>query len=1632
MPPIHLLNELRYLVPSQFESKLLRSKTYNTDLRWTDKAKKNGLLFDLSRVEWVEFGTLVQLVLLVESALIGGVSVAVALPIPERRYSEQEWVDSETIDGADEAVAYQVTRRRKVLRFLDYLGFTSAIQADHLHAFKENLSILPNYDASGPLIKGKPHSASVKTPVPTLDSEPTKLYESFFPLTWLSKGDDANTVKISKFLAGIVGQRQRGLEAIDAEAISNVILYELIDNVASHAGGSGHALVAAWARREGWVYDKDHYIDCEQPFMEWLSQRQSSSVEIVVGDSGKGVPKALEGPFDVSTAFKGRSFTTRKRKATQILQWAFDRWSTSRKNKGLRGTRGLYRVDRVVNKYQGLVTLRSENAMAGRDHGGASYDEPISATQGLSSIPGTIMRCRMPSFHEDSSPRITTDRVPREMGFDLIHLGIVGSHGIEKDIARKLEERLGAAQIDNPLCALAIVEDAGSPKAAVEPTLRQCVETRHPGTLVVLGLPGGWELIEGAIDSINSEHEKQARGTESARTKSFKIWDPVLVIGPQGQFAWVGADKPAKAILEYLLESSEGTISVETLRALLPDDKVRASTLKYFRSDTNLIRFREESLELLVTGAEIVAFTLKQINGYLKPGERQGILAGRVFRTPSLLLVNRWLDVGKIVERSCGDELLMFALSEMVKRSDAWTQLGPANTILADSTVSAIHLGKLREYLGTDVEQQTIPGETGAPVLPGSKVLPDGARVVVYCDVIAASEAVGRCLRQIRREGAEAVAVACVIDARQTRGKSLILHDMEVPIIRLTTLDLVVSEKTEEPIANINPITRRVEESVSGPLTYDISRPALDDLIRENKALHFSHIGRPIGRHFTFYLNALPFGIPLISQTFDRVINGVLEEWNSSNSQTLDSPQIELWHPAPEPKPSEPARHFAEMIKVQRKDVALIKTIHRESAYGRWVFPGTQGNFVTHPTVVVVDWGALTGTTVMQIMRLAAEAGARRILVCIFLSQLERDEEAFLRSIKMLRVKSTSSVFPFERAKSLPFENPDPVESCPEVIVKFLSGFPIEAYTRYECPVCQQLDRLSQEKYPTTLLKNFAINQEAVRLRLRDRKDLQDKDPKDFDNNPISSDSLLSMVAFRGILVEALTSTQSRVVVATRIRAMLADARSTEFPSSEILSFLHFLSVESQWLRRPPLYFRDLRDTIAELALLVALNSRVPEGDRLNATIVLRTSNKSLFARKFSTLFRALSESESLLKQLLYDAFTYLTRPYHQTSTVFEPLRDGLREVQTEIGDRRISLLGSDAGPISETIELLSMRAETELAKAGVSQDTPPQSWSKLHNIFSAENYRGHDSVPKAINWMIPGYDSEVIEQQITQIDIDSSESLHVDQSVVVWLQSLKETWETCTAFLDYTVLPRLAQLKPILISRDGRDALGEKTLRRLIPLIDELAEFKSPVSESEFSRLVNRISRDPDGILSKEVWEKYKTDVSWYAQQIFRVEEKEGESIWGRENVTASPLIRFLLSGPASITAIIREICVGLKHWFLLEHTLEGIEDLPELKVYCTERLAKDVVTELFDNIQRHVDDKLKSVTIGLELQCTDDTVTLTVRNDNTQLKTPPGIGLDRLNKRLMPFKGSLKSDTRQTEPGYTYTVQVRFLKGD
>ena len=364
----------RFLVPDKLESRLLGGRFYTKKSSgWVDRAKRHGLFFDLSRVEWVDIGAAVQLVTLIEAGLRDRLNITVALPLPRARQSEDAWMAANP--GAAHSTLQRIARRVNALGFLRYLRFDEVLSAEHLIALPGRLTILREYDSSEV-------SSILETDLDEdpseedqeYDPETSPLYRFFFPLTWLSTTAPDQLGSISAFLASVIGARDRGIEPLDADSIKNVILYELVQNVVEHAQGTEWALVAAWARPQDRPPLAWQYFPNERPYLNWFKEKNSPLVEIVVGDSGVGIPHNLGKSYRTASSQNGPLESQAPSESAEILLWAFDRWSTSKDSEGDRGTRGLYRLDRVVKKYQGLITVRSEDQIVGLDHGGPSFD----------------------------------------------------------------------------------------------------------------------------------------------------------------------------------------------------------------------------------------------------------------------------------------------------------------------------------------------------------------------------------------------------------------------------------------------------------------------------------------------------------------------------------------------------------------------------------------------------------------------------------------------------------------------------------------------------------------------------------------------------------------------------------------------------------------------------------------------------------------------------------------------------------------------------------------------------------------------------------------------------------------------------------------------------------------------------------------------------------------------------------------------------------------------------------------------------------------------------------------------------------------------------------------------------------
>lgn len=1600
---------MRRLVPSELESKLLGAGIYTKRVGgWSVAARTNGLVFDLSRVEYADFGAVVQLLLLIEAALRDGLDVAVATPLPHLRNNEKVWRDANP--HFEQSLTNRVERRQRCLAFLQYLRFEEALTAAHFAEFTGKLQVIGDFDsgrqANDELDDGAlPAESALAEALPdeSEDHDPAT-YRYWLPLTWMSTRTGMEWDSIRRFLIGVIGVQERGLEGPDADAIANVLMFELVENVAKHSERTSWALVGAWARPERWPPRADNFLDVEKSYLDWFLNHRSPLVELVVGDSGVGIPESLCKSFlDHKDPINGKSRHS-SADAAEIMLWSLDRWSTRLGFGTQRGTRGLYRVDRVVTKYQGIITIRSERHLVARDHGGPSYDRDLISRQRLSRIPGTILRLRLPAMRMSYSRRESPQTLSPLPAYQIVRLGSIQQTGLSLSALDNLATVLrDTAQYDNS-CVLAVVDDGEVDSKLLESVLRKFADLRHPTALVVFGLPGGWSLIENAVESVNADHERERRDDERVTQKDWSMWDPVLVVGMRGEIAWVGTNSATRAVLERM--DRNGPLALSDIEGFGFDQKTLSTLERQLRGDTSLFTYdANDSFSLRLDPGQVPREVERILRTHIDSSGAGVTRTGHVIRTPSLRLVDCWLNIEQILASTCGARLAISALYMRLISTVSWDQEERPNAVGTDSVRSLTNVALLEECLRINSDgKEFIPEETSASFPPGIRIFGEGNSVLIYSDIISSGESVGRSVRKALRDGAKVLGIACIVDARGDPESGIEVWGIQIPVVSLLRVGRIGTTGTAKN--RISPVTYRLESEPtrdrSSGLDYKIEEGQFNEILKRNNALYFSHIGRPIGRHFTFYLDASRLVDEPIVQD---AIQHALDSWLDSSSQRMREDfgdGFEVWYVDPETSGTAVARIVGHIKHRYGAAVKRPRPISRRAVYGQWEF-GDQD--VECPTVVIVDWGAISGTTIIHLLRLAAEHGARRVLACIFVSQLSRGEERFLTMLKTLRGSARP---PFETSGQgqlfhdtsmavEPQPNALPSASDVDVTVEFLARFPINAYTAgaADCPICQQLGRLSTEVYPTDTLSNFASRQEK-RLAERTLESVLITPPTDFYGRKNDPEALLWMLSFRKNIVAAMGSTYAR----ERLQQQLSDLRSPTVENAALnprrcLWLLQFFEVESHWLRKPPLNLWVLRQEIAEIACDVALGPSTPEFDRINAIVVLRTTSKPLFAHKLAEVFDRSNGQDLAQQHLLYDAFTYVTRPYHQSPKVLEPICSSLAKIAKSCGGA--SRLEA---AIANTVLRLYARAQSELAKANRSGSRMSEAWGRLQLLFGPQ-YRIHGVVPQCMLRVRP---SQIEKGPVEKLLAQSAPGTPVElpESVSNWLSGLLENWTVCEEFLDNQVLPDLVHLKNALLGDDGLRVLGRDTVGLLIGFIDRSTQNHVPIAEGDFAKRVREISQIPRSMPRLDAWEKFCNDAQWFWDKLFRLPNEETSD-------PGSPLIKFLDSTPSKLFATFSKIYSEAEQT-LPRHSLQYVDPVGgDFDVFCPRQLLRDAFREWFGNIVGHVDaSQLTTIRVGGRRS--GKRIAFFMSNDNCIQKQHHGVGLNRLRNRLEPFDVDLQ----------------------
>lgn len=1552
---ITLLSKERFIVPRTVEVALRRPV-------WNDKldepgaaAREGGVVVDLSHAEWVDVSALVQLVLLVDALLRHHVSVHVVLPEIGVRPGEQEFLNSRATANTAEQLRRRVARRERTRSVITHLRFMEALQEaarrweatsflivdarSHVQPAEED--DVPS-GAPGGFTEGDSAESVEDTRADddlagmnrTIERELPRNYEMdsdfrfMSQLRWMSVDDVEAVRSFAGEFTRLLADRRRGLQPIHAQALANVIFHELLDNVKQHSKHTTHAMVVAWARPTTRTLIPSAYVDHEQSFAEWVRANDTPMLEIVVGDSGQGLHKSLRAAFDANAAsYTGSSFG---RVDADVLAWAWDRWSSSRYLVNRRGTRGLYRVDRIVSMHQGLATVRAGRESVGWDHGGVGFDKLISPERRMGAAPGTIARLLLPVIPVERGTPRAGSLPSSDLEIRFLNAGVCSREGLSDLQKRKIRDALRLAAPEQPGCVVVQFEE--SPDVDVIKALRDAAELRHPSLLVLAGLTPDASELRTAIDTLTQELTKERWFDETRDPKAHAVWDPILVLSPTGELLWAAASELHARVLNSLLGTASHHISATEVARLIPDRTQRNDTYRRLRHDRATVELGPHgSVRLRVTVGTLISAARGNVERQISTAIRGR--KGRAVLTPSLRFTRAWIRFGKAVWDSGTHDFALWGLAASYEKPATISEEIPI--LLGDANADMRVLERLAAFLGCS-RAVRLPHYAAFEIVEGVRLLEASQNVIIHTDVVVSGESVRRCLAQILRDGATPVAVTCFADARHDPMLPIQMETeeglTELRVFSITHAPQIHGELTPPgPFDVVSPLTGSIEsespaESLDGlreALIADGAASGERDLIDPlatgllgKGVVHFTHLMRPNGRHFTVWINHQKLlRLAAIREAMLRAVRSWLDRLGEGLPLGC-----EVWYPVAAGSRESPLRDISTWLMAQDERIVHHRGVPRIPVAGRWIFPMVDAVPRTRVPVLVIDWGALDGSTVLSMVDFAARAGASDVFACVVLSQLAPEVRRFLEGLDAVRVE-----VPEEGVEQLDLLGGKArigtrVHTA-QVRVRFLATFTSGSFHRISCPVCTRIQKLRSLRPNDGLMQQVLQKKIHHRMRPRVEEELAPSAPVGVDGRPLDPTELDWILRWRDALDHALGRTGVRYAVAREIEGLLERTGLEEADQTRTRALFHLLSVESQWLKLPPLDFAPMRQAVAKLATRVALAEGEPLVVRLHAIIVLRIADKRGFVANLRELFTACAAHPELMEQLLFATFSYAARDHNARPKRLEAVRDTLHRIENELG-RTLKL--------SPEIE----RSTRNLA-----------GFVRLRHGITSQG-----KLPQIHAWNLLR-DQMLLKGEIFNVAREAFEALSPDRShlsglvsaaargrdavlnkvPLAWIEALETRWLTVRGWIQEQLLALSNPLLPLIKAR----ALALSP--EVAAWIEGQIQHGGPLNDG-LPRAIDAILQTPRMPPSQAVWDRYLTAWNWWNQNLIGL---EGPSVFAK----------WIAQSPASVDAAVAEVRRRLDEenvpCDLVSPT--GVRH----RVFCTQSLLNQVLSDLAVHVQ-------------------------------------------------------------------------------
>ncbi|MFN9321795.1 MAG: hypothetical protein ACK58Q_14535 [Chitinophagales bacterium] len=583
----HLLKGLSYLSTKSVENSFAKSNAGLINF------EKIDYFIDLSQIRFSELSAINYLVLLIDSECKKGFVKNIFIALPNKDLTPSEAKSEKITAELKKNLAHRRSRANSFLKGVNFVGIIKELEDRYNIGvfFSENYHFRSDFSEE---FFDMAFEVYIEFPSKAFG------YHYLYPLSWIKLKDiDINYEQIENRFDSVL-DNDRGLDYIDIQAIKNVIFSELKKNVQEHTIGKEDDKYFLFSIGLITTSIIDKYFDLDinltdRDYLKWVkSEAIESLVEIYFGDSGGGF---------FNKEFIAKAVNSNKMNRQDQLKWAFERWSSRKFDEERRGTKGLYRIQRIVNSYNGIVSINTNDQVGGYRKGGFKNEVWIPGATSLN-FDGSFIQIKLCPYTSVKEFNFTLQDNSTRRNWKTIYLDINRSKELVK---RHLESEI--IQNENVLIIFDLenLSDANDEMKIqlLNELLLLISNFSHPsGIIVYINSKLQKDTIDIEINSIN-EYLKNKNPESISNDKDLEeIYDPVIVISEDRTF-WYGGSQNLINILNEVYENNfdKKLFDLESYKALDSQSQERLRIV--LQNDNKLIHLSNSGdLELNFTNLD--------------------------------------------------------------------------------------------------------------------------------------------------------------------------------------------------------------------------------------------------------------------------------------------------------------------------------------------------------------------------------------------------------------------------------------------------------------------------------------------------------------------------------------------------------------------------------------------------------------------------------------------------------------------------------------------------------------------------------------------------------------------------------------------------------------------------------------------------------------------------------------------------------------------------------------------------------------------------------------------------------------------------------------------------------------------